>query len=393
VLWSFPGYPGPDTPYAGLVLGGSTLYGTSSFGGTNNYGTIFKLNTDGSNPQVIYTIGTTNNDGDNPVARLLLSGNTLYGTSPLAGNGAGDGLVFSLNTSGGNFQMLKFFGTPTDDSSDGYYPTTGLVLNGNTLFGTTADGGNTNRPAGTVFEINTDGSDFAVRTRFEGSSAMIPDSDLILNSNILYGTTQSATNSEGVGTVFKINTDGTGLQVLHVFENGLPGDGSTPDGPLALSGNTLYGTTQSGSGNMGNGTVFGVNTDGTGYTLLHSFSPGSLNYDGELPYSGLVVGGGQLYGTADRGGTSGYGTIFSLTYRSAIPTNLVYNPDGSFSLTYLLGTNYLGTNYTYILQATTNLAQNSWQSLATNLATTNLWQITDINAKVIPARFYRVISH
>ena len=39
---------------------------------------------------------------------------------------------------------------------------------------------------------------------------------------------------------------------------------------LILSGNTLYGTARSG-GSSGNGTVFALNTDGTGFTNLHSF--------------------------------------------------------------------------------------------------------------------------
>ena len=48
-------------------------------------------------------------------------------------------------------------------------------------------------------------------------------------------------------------------------------DGSYPYAGLILSGNTLYGTTIDG-GSSGNGTVFAVNTDGTGFTNLHSFT-------------------------------------------------------------------------------------------------------------------------
>src|SRR5439155_10942965 len=50
-------------------------------------------------------------------------------------------------------------------------------------------------------------------------------------------------------------------------------DGAGPHG-LILSGNPLYGTASEG-GSSGNGTVFAVNTDGTGFTHLHSFTAGS----------------------------------------------------------------------------------------------------------------------
>ena len=69
---------------------------------------------------------------------------------------------------------------------------------------------------------------------------------------------------------------------------------------MILSGNTLYGTATDG-GSSGNGTVFAVNTDGTGFTNLHSFTALDLYYtnsDGANPYAGLILSGNTLYGTA-----------------------------------------------------------------------------------------------
>ena len=66
-----------------------------------------------------------------------------------------------------------------------------------------------------------------------------------------------------------VNTDGTGFTILHSFTGG--SDGADPFAGLILSGNTLYGTARFG-GSSGNGTVFAVNTDGTGFTTLYSFS-------------------------------------------------------------------------------------------------------------------------
>ena len=54
-------------------------------------------------------------------------------------------------------------------------------------------------------------------------------------------------------------------------------DGASPDATLILSGNTLYGTA-GGGGSSGNGTVFKVNTDGTSFTTLYSFTAWSTKH-------------------------------------------------------------------------------------------------------------------
>ena len=67
---------------------------------------------------------------------------------------------------------------------------------------------------------------------------------------------------------------------------------------LILSGNTLYGTAVYG-GSSGDGTVFAVNTDGTGFTTLHNFTATVYGQrDGAFPYAGLILSGNTLYGTA-----------------------------------------------------------------------------------------------
>src|SRR6266853_2073715 len=61
-------------------------------------------------------------------------------------------------------------------------------------------------------------------------------------------------------------------------------DGISPFGGVVLSGNTLYGTAYIG-GTSNAGTVFTLNTDGTGFTNLHSFAPS----EGNQPYAGVVL--------------------------------------------------------------------------------------------------------
>jgi uncharacterized repeat protein (TIGR03803 family) len=176
-----------------------------------------------------------------------------------------------------------------------------------------------------------------------------PNAGLVLSGGTLYGTTATG-GSWGGGTVFAINTNGTGFMLLHAFTGG--SDGANPWAGLVVSGNTLYGVAYRG-GSEGGGTVFAINSDGSGFTNLYSFASGP---DGANPIGGLFLSGNTLYGTADLGGGSGNGTVFSLSFKpqlTVIPsaTNVVVR----------WPTNYAGFDYTgYRLQSTTNLASSAW---------------------------------
>src|ERR1019366_761220 len=104
--------------------------------------------------------------------------------------------------------------------------------------------------------------------------------------------------------------------ILHIFTGG--SDGAQPYAGLILSGNTLCGTALIG-GSSGNGTVFAVNTDGTAFTILHSFTGGS---DGGGPFTGLASSGNTLYGTTGSGGSSDNGTVFAVNIDGSGFTNL-----------------------------------------------------------------------
>ena len=211
-----------------------------------------------------------------------------------------DGVVFKVNTDGSGYAVLKSF-----TGSDGALPYASLVLAGSTLYGTTQQGGDWSCPsfpngAGVVFQVNTDGSGYTVLKNFTGSDGIGPVAGLVLAGNTLYGTTPNggsmySTNCIGIGVVFKVNTDGSGYAVLKSFTGS---DGDVPLAGLVLAGSTLYGTTQLGGSwrgvNQGYGVVFKVNTDGSGYAVLKSFT-GS---DGSEPvWRAWSWSGSTLYGT------------------------------------------------------------------------------------------------
>jgi uncharacterized repeat protein (TIGR03803 family) len=318
---------GPDSnndgarPFAGLILSSNVLYGTTTIGGTNGDGTVFAVKTDGSSFTNLHSfIGS---DGNFPSAGLVLSGNTLYGTTTYGGS-SGNGNVFAINTDGSGFTNLYSFTAPNNNTNgDGANPFAGLVLSGNILYGTAAYGGNSGN--GTVFRLNTNGTGFANLYNFTATGAgsaftpsgtnsdgANPFAGLILSGSILYGTALWGGVSSN-GTVFAINTDGTGFTNLHNFNGS---DGANPFAGLTLSGNILYGTAVYG-GNLGSGTVFRLNTNGTAFTNLYNFTaispaPTYTNSDGANPRAGLLLSGNTLYGTAWMGGNSGNGTVFTV---------------------------------------------------------------------------------
>jgi uncharacterized repeat protein (TIGR03803 family) len=356
--WVAPGNPQP--PQLGLVLSGTTLYGTACTGGINGSGTVFKVSTDGTGFAVLHYFAGTN-DGAYPVAGLVLSGNTLYGTTSRDYPG-GLGKVFRINTDGTQYEVVVDFDTL--QAPGGQFPDACLTISSNTLYGTTFLGGGVGF-AGTVFKVNTDGTGFSVLHAFNGldGNGSSPRGGLLILNNRLYGsTTQSGgPHPLNIGTVFAVNTDGTDFKLLRNLTNNFFNadgttnyDGLSPEGGLTLLGNKLYGTTS--SGNVWNwGTVFEMNLDGTGFQNLHIFSEGMTDtaLGGASPSQTMVSDGNMLYGTTLQGGTTGNGTVFSLslpatTWRPAVSlygSNIVVK----------WPTNAVGT-----LQSCTNLAAPVW---------------------------------
>jgi len=262
ILHSFAGGMDGQLPGAGLVLSGTTLYGTTTFGGISNYGTLFRIETNGSGYGILHHfLGGTN--GASPAAELTLSGATLYGTTWSGGYTSG-GTVFKINTDGNAFAVLRHF----DSAVSPAHPWAGLALVGATLFGTTpAEGYSAIPNSGSVYRINTDGSSFSVLKQFADNDGPGSHAGLIFSDGKLFGTTAGFRSPASIygtnyGSVFMMNADGSGYTVLKQFtmldgpwpnSNFLPG----PNGNLLKLGNRLYGTTANG-GFYGAGVAFSL---------------------------------------------------------------------------------------------------------------------------------------
>ncbi len=310
-------------PVASLIISGSTLYGTArEYGNTNlpgdGSGTIFRMNTDGSGFTNIHTFSGIAPDGGYMDVSVVLSGHTLY-TTAFFGGASNYGCVVAINIEGTGVTNLYNFSAPQgpfpSTNSDGAYPSTSLILAGGTLYGLANEGGL--KGWGTLFALSTNGTAFTNLHNFNITDGQNPATDLMLSGSTFYAAT-AAGGANHYGTIFKVSTNGSGYANLFDFPPDSGPDrtnaaGVFPVCSLVLSGTNLYGTASEG-GEFGGGTVFSVDTNGTTFTVLHSFpttnSLTGTNVGGARPKSGLTLAGNVLYGTTFTGGSAGSGTIF-----------------------------------------------------------------------------------
>ncbi len=345
------------------------LYGSTSLGGTQGFGTIYRVDPAG-NETVVYNFcchwspqeiirykahiygsaivpGCKDGcgsffefSGESSLVRHILavesglvpnqglavdaSGN-LYGTTPTGRSGigcgaTGCGTVYSVNN-GKMIVLYQFTGAP-----GGAYPIGGVTLDsaGN-IFGTTAGGGKYG--AGIAFELSPNGDGtWKEQTIFsygrvgdgeQGSlQALLIDSRENIYGSSPYGGLGGGKGSYCCGEIYKMrqNSDGSWKKnTLYAFRN--IADGAYPTGNLVRDKHAnLYGTTQYG-GAPQYGTVYKIDPNGV-ETVLHVFS-GETD-DGMYPSGVFIDAAGNLYGTTEYGGAGcaekyGCGTVFKIT--------------------------------------------------------------------------------
>lgn len=229
-------------------------------------------------------------EGDHPCGALVVDGTTLFGATH-------EGTVFKMNTDGTDFTVIR----TVEGGAIGE-----LLRVGTKLCGATPSGGRFH--FGSLYSMNLDGSDFRVLHEFAGGpGGSYPNDSMTLGGQTLYGATLSG-GPDSRGTLFRINVDGTGFQVLHQFS-----DGRNPNGNMVLAGAMLYGATSWG-GEFGNGTLFKIDTNGGSYVLLRSLATA----DGTVPRGGLTRWGDTLHGTTFLRGSHTWGVVYSLSLLPAI---------------------------------------------------------------------------
>ena len=312
-LVSFGGNDSGGSPSTGLTQGSDgNFYGTTSVGGANSTGTVFKVTPAGE----LTTLGSFDqNSGGGASSLVQGSDGNFYGANGANFDGA-NGIVFKVTPSGIITTLADLNDDPQGGASDGL----ALGYDGN-FYGTTGGAGDSGN--GTVFKITPSGA-LTTLVSFDGSdNGGGPNPGLILGSDgNFYGTT-SDSGTGGYGTVYKVTTTGS-LTTLFSFAYDVNG-GRPMAGLVQGNDGNFYGTT-SGGGAGGYGTVFKVTTTGS-LTTLFSFAN---DVNGGTPMAGLVQGSdGNFYGSTSNGGTVGYGTIFKMTPAGVLTTVFSFvSPNG-----------------------------------------------------------------
>lgn len=336
VLHDFTGGKDGAIPLAGLALApDGTLYGTTTSGGggecSEGCGTVYQLlpRPNGKYKySVIYRFPTVAS-GTRTGAQLVRDADgVLYGTTS-AGGTHDYGTVFALRPDGDTWKrttLHNFAGF----SDDGQYPQSGVVFGPDgALYGTTLAGGQDVGSRGTVYRLKpgagANPATLSLLHRFTGGSdgekpigavAFAPSGDL-------FGTTSAGGGGScfgGCGIVFRLTGKGKNWteDVVHRFAGGA--GGAAPRAGVAVDASgTLWGTTPSGGTGAAVGVIYRIRPpkkDGGAWKLFveHAFS--GTPVDGAIPFSNLVLTGSplRLYGTTRDGGQTGSGgTVFAFT--------------------------------------------------------------------------------
>jgi uncharacterized repeat protein (TIGR03803 family) len=368
-LVSFDGDATGSQPIAPLVQGlDGNFYGTTYTGGTQDYGTVFKVTPSGK-LTVLHSFCSLKNcaDGESPWGGLVLASNgNFYGTASGGGAGsiyclAGCGTVFEITPAGRLTTVYSFCAEAK--CADGNYPEAGLVQGADGSFYGTTYGLGPNE-WGTVFKLTPSGKLTTLHSfcsEANCADGSYPKSALMqATDGNLRGTTGGGGLSDvcppGCGTVFEITPEGKLTTLYEFCSEANCSDGDGPIGGLVQATNgSSYGTTGSGGSpsvcETGCGTVFEISPTGK-LNTLYSFCSQTNCTDGYRPVGLVQATNGNFYGVTAYGGTSavcttggygGCGTVFEISPAGNLTTLYSFCPqascaDGAFPLAGLLQT-------------------------------------------------------
>jgi uncharacterized repeat protein (TIGR03803 family) len=252
--WDDPGGTHPDSDLVFDATG--ALVGMTSWGGENQEGTVFSLVPRGNRWKEKMLHRFTNNyDGYEPAGGVFLaSDGAFYGTTYYGGT-RDYGTAFQLKRSGNKWTETKIYDFKA--GTDGEYPINGVVQGSDgTLYGTTLFGGS--YQYGTLFSLKQSGGSWTHTVLHEFGSAadgQEPYGGLLLVGDTLYGTAEFG-GTKGAGIIFSLSQSG-GVwteNILYNFNGG--SDGAEPCATLiADADGNLYGTAFA-AGGKGQGTVW-----------------------------------------------------------------------------------------------------------------------------------------
>jgi uncharacterized repeat protein (TIGR03803 family) len=357
----------PDGPL--VVMADGTVYGTAWLNNTTNGGCIYRVRADGSGYAVLKEFVATTTEGRVPRGLTLAGNGSLYGSllevQPVLGPGGWTrthfGALFRVDTNGQNFALLHSF-TSTNGAFLSFYLDPLMQASDGFLYGITPAGGEAtsyDRGWGTAYRIHLDGSDFETIQFFDvtGGEGTLPGKLIQGRDGNLYGITSDGGRSNDTGVVYQLNTNGTGYSQLFSFSTVAA---HTPTDLIEGRDGFLYATTLWGGGAGGRGVVVRIPKDGSSGEVLRVFAGLS---EGSNPQAIVHAADGRLYVTvANEGPFHANGFVFSMRtdgsdYRvvrafslsDGSPRRLIEGSDG-----WLYGTTVSGSGSLFRLHPTGN---------------------------------------
>lgn len=277
------------------------LYGTTTYGGINDQGTIFEYDISASAYSVKHSFSALIT-GKNPWSGKLTEypAGKLWGTT-IVGGTSDFGVIYNYILTSGSVTKVHSFG----GGLNGENPSGGFVIGtDNLLYSMTQKGGTSN--TGIIFSFNTDNYTFTKKIDFNGVNyGGVPYGMLMKASdNLMYGMT-SAGGQYNSGVLFQFSEVSNTLVKKHDF--GFVGNGFSPVGDLVMAGrDTLYGMTTYGGAQYG-GVIFELDVNSGVFKKKFDLS----FYYGVYPLNGFCLAANdKMYATATEGGVSNKGTFF-----------------------------------------------------------------------------------
>lgn len=313
------------------------LWGLTQLSGDNNRGTIYKLDSSGSNHTVVYSFS----DGDKPTGSLLMASNgNLYGSTSFGGSDD-YGIIFSIDPVTEVFTKLWDLTPGTGGRTRGSF----MQASNGMLYMTTYEGGSNS--SGTILELDPSSNNLIVRHHF-GATSSDPSQPLAgelieVSNGLLYGLSRfGGTNDDG--TIYEYDLSSHTVTTLHDFSSA--SNGAHPFNSLTLASNGLvYGQTYEGGPTNG-GVLFAYDIAVDTFQVQEYFS--NAGTVGTKPQSALMeAGNGLLYGM-----TSSNGYLFSFDTQTTDVTPIQSLGDARTTMLEasngkLYGTTYNGNLFEY----------------------------------------------
>lgn len=280
VIFEFDGDNTGATPLDAPIPGpGGFYYGATERGGANDQGVIYKIKSDGTGFQKLHDFDTPG--GAHPWAGLTLADGRLYGWTTVGGSND-LGVIFGIDPDGSDYDEILAF-----DGDNGYSPLFQKLVyrNNGFLYGCT-DGGLSG--SGIFFRVRPNGTEYSIlfdlgETDFVGPYA---EPLFLPNGDILVVATRGGTKDRGA--IIRLTNGGSSFSIAHEFDVTFAGDADVViNGSLTLGPDGLVYGLEPNGGSEGTGTAFKMNPDGSNYTRIE------LNLDGNpvgymTPWRGLL---------------------------------------------------------------------------------------------------------